>query len=158
MARSSKCPPQRDQHASSVTLVDYRLRDIFGKGFVVRIQSPMDFGDVSQPEPDLAIVRGEPRKITAHPRSAVLIVELSDTTLTYDRVKKSRLYASRGIPDYWIVNLVDWQLEIRRQPAADGKQPFGHGYASLTVLQPADVVSPLGRRGAKIKVADLLPG
>lgn len=151
-------PAQRDQRASAIRLADYRLRDVFGKGFVICIQSPMDFGDASQPEPDLAVVRGEPRKIRSHPKSALLIVEVSDTTLTYDRTRKSRLYASRGILDYWIVNLVEGQLEVRRQPVADGKEPFGRGYASLTILRPTDIVSPLARRGAKIKVADLLPG
>jgi Uma2 family endonuclease len=87
----------------------------------------------------------------------LLVVEVSDSTLGYDRRRKSRRCASRGVLDYWIVNLIDRQLEVRRQPVADGTEPFGYSYASLTVLRPTDVVSPLARRGAKIKVADLLP-
>ena len=150
-------PAQRDQHASGVTLVDYALRAVFGKGLVIRIQSPMDLGEASQPEPDVLVVRGSPRGIKAHPTTAVLIVEVSDTTLAYDRGRKASLYASKGIADYWILNLVDGQLEIRRRPVADKKQPLGYGYAELTILQPADTASPLASRKAKIRVGDLLP-
>lgn len=150
-------PAQRDEHACAVRLGDYVLKKVFRKGFTVCVQTPLDFGDVSQPEPDLAVVRGEPKRIRAHPTTALLVVEVSDTTLMYDRGRKARLYASRGIRDYWIVNLVDRQLEVRRQPVADGREPFGHGYASLTIFRPTDVVTPLARRRAKINVSDLLP-
>lgn len=149
---------QSDEHACAVTLASYLLRDnVFRRAFTVCVRTPLDFGTFSQPEPDLSVVRGSPRQIRWHPNTALLVVEVSDDTLDLDQQRKSGLYASRGIRDYWIVNLIDRQLEVRRQPVADGKEPFGYAYASLTVLRPTDVVSPLARRRAKIKVADLLP-
>ena len=148
-------PPQSDGHASEVSIVDYALRRVFGRGFVVRIQSPLDFGEDSQPEPDVAVVRGSPREVKKHPRTALLVVEVADTTLAYDRSRKARLYASRRVRDYWIVNLMDRQLEVRRRPAADGREPFGYEYAELSILRAGDVVTPLAAKGARIKVADL---
>src|SRR4051794_16586397 len=68
-------PPQKDMHAMSVRLVEEALRSAFGSGFTFCVQMPMDFGELSQPEPDVAVVRGAPKSVTAHPKSAVLVVE-----------------------------------------------------------------------------------
>ena len=92
----------------------------------------------------------------AHPSSALLIVEVSDTTLIYDRGRKASLYAMRGVADYWIVNVNDDQLEIHRDPGADLAQPFGYGYASLTVHHRGDVVTPQAAPHLSFSVADLL--
>ena len=92
----------------------------------------------------------------AHPTFALLIVEVSDSTLAYDRGRKASLYAMRGIGDYWIVNLQDMQLEVRRDPRPDPSQPFGYGYASLAVFQSDALVSPLAASQLSIAVADLL--
>ena len=92
----------------------------------------------------------------AHPSSALLIVEVSDTTLIYDRGRKASLYAMRGVADYWIVNVNDDQLEIHRDPGADRTQPFGYGYASLTVHHRGDVVTPQAAPHLSFSVADLL--
>jgi Uma2 family endonuclease len=148
---------QKDEHAMSLTLTEEAAREAFGSGFTYRVQMPMSFGPKSEPEPDLAVVRGSPRSIRRHPATALLIVEIADTTLLYDRVRKARLYASRGIKDYWIVNLVDRQLEVCRKPMADGAEPFGHDYAVRTIFLPGQSVSPLAAGRAKIKVADVLP-
>ena len=92
----------------------------------------------------------------AHPSSALLIVEVSDTTLIYDRGRKASLYAMRGVADYWIVNVNDDQLEIHRDPGAHRTQPFGYGYASLTVHHRGDVVTPQAAPHLSFSVADLL--
>ena len=150
-------PPQKDAHAAALRLADYALRKVFGEGYVVCVQTPMNLGADSEPEPNLAVVRGSPRSLTRHPKAAVLVVEIADTTLMYDRVRKARLYASRGIRDYWVSNLIDRQLEVFRRPVTDNNEPFGFSYAETAIFKPGDAVSPLAAREAKIRVSDLLP-
>jgi hypothetical protein len=106
------------------------------------------------------VVPGSPRGVTtttATPTSAVLIVEVAETTLAYDRNLKGSLYAAGGIADFWIVNLVQRQLEVYRDPVADSTQLFGFRYNSRSILDPPDKVSPLAAAHAQITVADLLP-
>ncbi len=86
-----------------------------------------------------------------------MVVEVSEVTLGFDRDRKANLYASAQVADYWIVNLVRRQLEVYRDPIADNTQPFGFRYASRTILDSPDVVSPLAAAQASITVADLLP-
>ena len=86
-----------------------------------------------------------------------MVVEVSEATLGFDRVPKASLYASANVADYWIVNLVQRQLEVYRDPVADSTQLFGFRYNSRTILDPPDTVSPLAAPQASITVADLLP-
>src|SRR5262249_23775846 len=105
-----------------------------------------------------AVVAGAPRDYRdAHPATAVLIVEVAETSLRYDRTQKASLYARSDIAEYWIVNLPDRQLEVYRDPQPDAAQPFGFGYASVRILGEQDRVSPLAAPGVAIAVADLLP-
>jgi Uma2 family endonuclease len=102
-------------------------------------------------------VVGRREDYSDHPTTAVLIVELSESTLAYDRSRKASLYARAGIADYWIVNLVNNQLEVRRDPRPDPSQPYGHGYANVAILVPPAVVNPLAAPQVSLAVADLLP-
>lgn len=147
---------QKSLHAVSIGLSESALRNAFGTGYWVRSQMPLHFGSRSGPEPDLAVVPGGPRDYSDHPTSALLVVEVSDTSLDYDRGPKARLYAGAGIADYWIVNLVDRQLEIRRSP---GPAVAGRGFvfADTQFLSLADFAAPLAMPKARINVADLLP-
>lgn len=153
-------PAQKDYHGAALTLTMDVLRLAFGRGFWVRNQMSLDLSPRSVPDPDLAVVPGSPRGITATsatPTSALLVVEIAETTLSYDRNHKGSLYAAGGITDYWIVNLVQRQLEVYRDPIADSTQQFGHRYNNRTILDPANTVSPLAAPQASITVADLLP-
>jgi Uma2 family endonuclease len=149
---------QFDLHLAAITLTGDALRLAFGSGYWVRMQGSLDLSPHGIPSPDLAVTSGSPH---AAPRSihksALLVVEVSDTTLSYDRYHKSSLYAAGRIADYWIVNLVQRQLEVYRDPVADSTQLFGFRYNSRTILDPVDVVSPLAAPQANITVADLLP-
>jgi Uma2 family endonuclease len=111
------------------------------------------------PDPDVAVVPGSPRTAPRHgiPTTALLVVEVSESTLSVDRNLMGSLYAAGGIADYWIVNLVQRQLEIYRNPVADAAQPFGFRYADRTIHDPADAVAPLAAPNASVAVADLLP-
>lgn len=139
-------------HATAVTLVDDELRAAFGRGYVVRVQQPIALSIPSEPEPDALVVPGHARDYRDnHPTTATLLVEVASSSLTYDRTRKARAYARAGIADYWIVNLVDRQVEIHRDPQPDGS------YASVSVAGEDDVVSPLAAPSAAIRVVDLLP-
>ena len=153
-------PSQKNFHALGITFTEDALRQVFGPNYWVRVQMTLDLPSVSSPDPDLAVVAGAPRTHAVsniNPTTALLIVEVSETTLWYDRNRKSHLYAAAGIADYWVLNLVHRQLEVYRDPVADASQPFGFRYASRTDLVPQDQASPLAAPQAQILVADLLP-
>jgi len=82
---------------------------------------------------------------------------VSDTTLWFDRTRKSRTYARAGIPEYWVLNLVHRQLEVYRNPVNDPDRRPHHQYSVITVLGPKDKVTPLAAPRARIAVARLLP-
>jgi len=150
--------PQNSPHATALTLTAEELRTLFAAGYVVRTQLPLDLSPSSQPEPDIAVVRGNVRDYaSAHPTTALLIVEVSESSLRFDRGEKASLYASAGIPEYWIVNLLDRRLEVYRDPVPMTGQPYGYGYRTGTHYFAADVVTPLAAPQGVIKVADLLP-
>jgi len=143
-------------HATAVRLAVEILKEIFAEGFVVDSQLPMSFGKADEPEPDVAVVTGTIRDFSgSHPKTAELLIEVSSTTLYYDRTKKASLYAENKIADYWIVNLKSRCLEIYRQPKKDKK--LGYIYQEIKILSEDDRVSPLAAPDAKINVADLLP-
>jgi Uma2 family endonuclease len=150
--------PQNALHSTGVTRVLNALVPVFATGHVVRPQLPLDLGQTTEPEPDVAVVVGDVDDYTqAHPTSAVLIVEVSDSTLSYDRNRKGSLYARSGVQDYWIVNLVQRQVEVYRAPIPDASRRYGHRYSSRVDLLPGAGVTPLALPGVSIPVADLLP-
>jgi len=150
--------PQDSPHYTAIDLVEEELRKIFSAGYVVRVQGPLDSGLTSLPEPDVAVVRGTIRDYAkAHPTTALLVVEVAESSLAYDRSIKVSLYASAGIPDYWILNLIDRRLEVFRDPIAMPGQPHGYGYRTCTYYLAADAVTPLAAGQGSISVADLLP-
>jgi len=154
-----KMPPQKDVHAIVVGLVHRAVVAAFGPAVWVREQMPISLPNASEPEPDVSVVKGEPRNYLGkgHPRSALLVVEVSDTTWLFDRRRKASLYASAGIEDYWIVNLVDVRLEVLRNSVRDIAQPHGYRYDESVILKSGDAISPLAIPQSAIKVSDLLP-
>ena len=150
--------PIYSPHMTGVTLADDVMREVFGKGWVVRAQGPLSLGTDSDPQPDVAVVTGKTRDFrNAHPSTAALVIEVTVSSLDYDRKQKSSIYAKAGIKDYWIVNVQDEQLEVYRRPIADGNGEYGFIYAQALILKKGDVVKPLAKPKATITVADLLP-
>ncbi len=150
--------PQSSPHYTAIQLVAHALSCAFGEGWNVRTQAPIALDDASEPEPDVAVVRGGVRDFSAaHPVDPVLVVEVAAASLAFDREHKASLYARAGRPEYWIVNLADGVLEVRREPAREPSAPYGWDYALVDVLGPTERVSALGAAGVQIAVADLLP-
>jgi len=149
--------PQGPHHASSIERVDYAVRAVLPTGWIVRVQAPIALDDDSEPEPDVAVVRGRPGDSrNAHPRSPALVIEVAEASLRFDRRRKGSLYARAGLSEYWIVNLVDRVLEVYREPAPRPAAPYGWAYRSVTRLQPPAVVQ-ITAVGVTLGVADLLP-
>jgi Uma2 family endonuclease len=148
-----------DCHVAGVSLTVDALRQQFGTGYWVRTHGSLDLDPHGVPDPDVAVVLGSPRGARPRhmPTTALLVVEISDSTLREDRTTMASLYAAGGITDYWIVNLVQRQLEVYRNRAADPSAQFGWSYADRTILDPGDFASPLAQPQARVAVDDLLP-
>ena len=150
--------PQGSSHAAIAAHIGHVLASAFGPGWHPRLHSPLALDDDSEPEPDVAIVAGEPRDyVSAHPSMAALVVEVADSSLRLDRRLKGGLYARAGLRDYWIVNLVEGALEVHREPQPVADAPYGWVHRSVEILRPPATVTPLAAPGALIPVADLLP-
>jgi Uma2 family endonuclease len=150
--------PQGGRHATVVGLVRVALEKTFGNAYHVREEKPIALDEQSEPEPDIVVVPGRLRDyLAAHPSRPVLVVEVAETSLALDRVRKGRLYARAGIADYWVVNLIDDVLEVYRQPV---RVLSGHDvwkYDSVRLFRRNAVVAPLAAPRARIRVAALLP-
>lgn len=143
--------PPGSRHTTCVLLIEQALRSAPGTGFHVRGEQPFALDDSSQPQPDIAVVRGAIRDYSdRHPGEALLLVEVSDTTLSHDRGRKLAVYARSGLSEYWILDLNTLGFEVYRDPS-------GTEYKSKAVLSVRDTVAPLFAPDAAIAVADLLP-
>ncbi len=150
---------QKNFHALGIKLLDDKLNEIFGPGYWVRVQMTLDLSPYSVLDPDLAVIKGKPRDHARpeNPTMALLVVEVSDTTLRYDRKQKLGIYACAGIKDYWILNLVNRELEVYRKPVPDPKGYLGYGYDKVMLLQEKDAIAPLAAPRSRIIVADVMP-
>ena len=150
--------PQSALHSAMVMTGHRELQRAFGPRYHIRMGAPVALDRMSEPEPDLAVVPGNPRKYTAgHPAKPVLMVEVSLTSRSKDRLWKGGLYARAGLADYWVVNLVDEILEVYREPKRVRSHRYGWRYDSVQLLGRGGTVSPLAAPRARIRVADLLP-
>ena len=150
--------PQGAYHASVLGAADDALRAALSRGWIVRAQMPVSLDYESAPEPDLAIVRGARADYrAAHPMVPDLALEVADTSLTFDRREKGSLYARAGVPEYWIVNVVDRVLEIYREPAQDASAPYGWSYGFVERCAPPATVTSSAVVMAPIAVSALFP-
>jgi Uma2 family endonuclease len=150
--------PQGAAHYTAIRKTAKALEAAFGPGWEVRTEGPIGLDDDSEPEPDVAVVPGNPDDYgRAHPSRPALTVEVAESSLGADRQRKGSLYARAGLPDYWVLNLVDRVLEVYREPAPDPAAPFGWRYTRREVLDASAQVTPLAAPGASIPVSHLLP-
>ena len=149
--------PQKSRHAAAVDRTEAALQTAFPNAYF-RSHSPIALDEVNEPEPDLAIVAGVVSDFDLkHPSPAdvLLVVEVADTTLRKDRTLKAELYAEFGVPEYWIVNLVDDRLEIFRNPRQDSKGKWE--YAVTEVATIGAKARPERGNGQEVSVGDLIP-
>jgi Uma2 family endonuclease len=114
--------PIGDRHLVTVNRLNRLYNRRLGDLVIVSIQNPVRLDD-SEPEPDVSLLRPrEDEYASGKPRAAdvLLLIEVSDSSLDYDRDVKKPLYAESGITEFWIVNLVDECLEVYRNPQPDG--------------------------------------
>lgn len=140
-------------HAGVVAVLQSLLSRILPPGYHLRCQLPITLAD-SEPEPDLAIVRGKPSDfLTRHPgpSDTPLVIEVSASSLVTDRFK-AELYAQSGVATYWIVNLDERRIEVYTTPA-------GTNYRDVREWLPGALapVAVDGRDFGAIAAADVLP-
>ena len=145
-------------HDTALNLACEFLRSVCPTGYHVRNQQGFDIGTTNDPGPDLAIVPGSIRDYDSRtPTVALMVVEVAESTLSIDTTTKAELYATAGVPEYWVIDLVNNQLLVFRNPQA---LPAGLGataYKTHVTFAPTDSVSPLAAPNATFRVADLLP-
>jgi Uma2 family endonuclease len=152
--------PHGPAHASTVHIVAELLGRAFKPDCHARAQVPIvaEADERSEPEPDVAIVRGTLRDyLDEHPSHPLLVVEVAYSSLAHDREVKGPIYARARIADYWIVNLVDAVLEVYRDPAPEPHSKTGWAYRSKQTLAKSDRVRPLAAPSTELAVSDLLP-
>jgi Uma2 family endonuclease len=141
--------PIGSAHADVVRLLTQRLLRAVGDAGVVSVQLPVRLSRRSEPQPDLAVVKTKPAGYRrAHPTAddVLLLIEVSDTTLRYDLDVKARLYATHGIAEYWVVDLVANRVWCHRLPS-------GTRYAERTEVTAGALALPGGV--GEILVAEL---
>jgi Uma2 family endonuclease len=112
--------PIGERHSAVVEKLNEILRDQLGKSVSLRNQQPVRFGEYNEPEPDLAVLERREDFYANNkpvPKDVLLLIEVSDATLKYDRDTKLPLYAEAGIPEVWIVNLPNDIIEVHQKPS-----------------------------------------
>ncbi len=139
-------------HISTVMRISEIFIEKFAKKVNVSIQCPLRLDEYTEPEPDLAVLKRRDdfySDATPAATDALLVVEVADSSLIYDRQTKLPLYAKHGVPEYWIVNLQDKTIEAYRQP-------FEKGYRQTTLYQHGDLISAEAFGDIMFAVSDIL--
>jgi Uma2 family endonuclease len=145
--------PTGPSHGGSTNFLDYALKQAVGGRALVRVQLPVRLDEHNEPEPDLAVVK--PRTDFykgAHPVAAdvMLLVEVSDSTLRYDREVKAPLYALHGVPEVWIVDLKAESMHIYRSAAAGG-------YSDVSSTRAPAALTIAALPGVTVDLSQLFP-
>jgi len=145
-------PPIGPEHAGSVDRLGDLLRALLGPTVIVRGQNPLRLGLRSEPEPDLAVVPHRAdyyRSAHPEPSDTLLVIEIAESSLTYDRKTKARLYAKAAIQEYWIVDLIHGEIVVHRDPSRTR-------YRDVRSVISGDNIAPLAFPEVSLAVADLL--
>jgi Uma2 family endonuclease len=145
-------------HVLAKRLLLEALRAILPAGWFLDEQDPVTTAD-SEPEPDTAVIRGSPRDYSVRhpgPEDVAIIIEVADSSLRRDRGRKKRLYARASIREYWIVNLIDRQVEVYTDPTGPGKQPDYRQHRDYAASDAVPVIVD-GREVGRLTVTNLLP-
>lgn len=140
------------RHASCVNLLVYSLTEQSQRRFIVSAQNPIELSDISEPEPDVALLVWRHdfyRHQAPRPADVLLVIEVADSSLEYDRRVKLPLYALAGIPEFWLVNLVAERIEVYTQPA-------GGQYTKVAHVAPGEKLTSTNVPDLTLEAAALL--
>jgi Uma2 family endonuclease len=152
--KMTKLPP----HTLGTLFVRRALERILPDGWYLNSQEPITTTE-SEPEPDIFIARGDPRDYAErHPGPAdlALVVEVADSSLSYDRSTKKRIYARANIAIYWIVNLIDRQIEVYTDPTGPADEPTYRHHQEYAATDTLPVLLN-GDEVGRLPLQDLLP-
>jgi Uma2 family endonuclease len=143
--------PIGSHHHGTVNQLTHSLVLAVGEHAVVSVQGPVRLDDFNEPEPDFALLKPRPdfyRDAHPGPADVLLLIEVADTSLNYDRAVKRALYARHSIPELWIVDLTSREVEVCRQPKHDG-------YAMIERVGRDGMLEPGLLSGVRIQAAVL---
>jgi Uma2 family endonuclease len=144
--------PIGPEHAGCVKELARLLYRAAGDSVVLGVQDPVVLGPIQAPQPDIAVLRARPEGYRArHPQppDVLLVIEVADTSVEYDRTIKFPRYARAGIPEAWLVNLPDDTIEVH-------KGPVGDAYTEVTTLTRGTTLMPIALPGVELKVDEIL--
>jgi Uma2 family endonuclease len=144
--------PIGSDHSGTVNALNHLLVRLVGDLGVVAVQNPVHLDDHSEPQPDFSVLKPRDdyyRRATPRPNEVLLIIEVANSSLAYDRNVKRSLCAWHGIPEFWIVNLAAGEVEVCHSPDGDH-------YASVSTIGRGGVLEPRLLPGVAIPVATLL--
>jgi Uma2 family endonuclease len=144
--------PIGSNHAGHLKRLTHILSTLVSGKAILSIQDPLQLGDLSEPEPDFMLLKPDNDfYCTRHPNAGdvLLLIEVADSSLSFDQNQKLRLYASHNIPEYWLMNLIDACVEIYRQP-------HGDCYGEKTTLRAGDTITLSQLNQIAINIADIL--
>jgi Uma2 family endonuclease len=140
-------------HRSAVGRTDKLLQNRLGNRAWVSIQDPITLNEQSEPEPDIAVVKVDPLDYADHhpaPSEVYLIIEVANSSLQLDCETKAKAYSQAGITDYWVLDVVNRQLHVFREPTQTG-------YKNIVILAEDATISPLAFPDVQILISEMLP-
>lgn len=140
-------------HSSATTRTGKLFERCLAEQAWVRLQEPIQLNDYSEPEPDIAVVQLNALDYADHHPTIAetyLVIEVADTTLKRDCGFKAKIYAQAGVADYWVLDVVERQLHVFREPTLEG-------YQSHSILAAAATIAPLCFPASKLRINEMLP-
>jgi Uma2 family endonuclease len=141
--------PQGGPHSAITAWLAQRLTRLLDESYDIRAHSPFAATEDSEPEPDVSVSRRAPGNFE-HPDSALLLIEVSESSIKKDRLLKAPIYGESHVPEYWIVDIsgTDLLVHVHTRAASDG-------YRHIETLRDGDVLHPTKLAGIEIAVADI---
>jgi len=143
--------PIGERHAACIRRLSWLLTGSLRNAAMVDVQNPIVLDRHHQPQPDLIVLKPRADAYPHHPRPAdvLLLVEVADTTVEYDRDVKLPLYAQAGIPEFWLVNIPEDWIEVHQEPGPDG-------YRTVRIAIRGETLTPVALKGVTLRMDDIL--
>jgi hypothetical protein len=145
-------PPTGDYHAGILSQLTMLFKSVLGTEAVLRHQDPLRLSSQSAPQPDFAVVKFRPdfyKGSHPGPEDVLLLIEIADSSLTFDRRVKAPLYGQAGVRELWIVNIKDRTIEVYREPS-------DAGFRAISIVRGQERVSPAALPTISFSVGELL--